>query len=178
VTIVVVFLLGWRVGRCYESWIMAGELLVFYSVTATVHRPRPPAPAPPEARANRRRSSYPCASQPRSSACHDLHVLGRYQPELAREDEGADTRVRIRPWAPLRSAVFAASRRRWLRQQVRGGTGTHNMFAGLGFAARGIAYIVIGVIAVMMAFGVARHEADRAGGHRGNRRQAVRISLL
>jgi uncharacterized protein DUF1206 len=38
-----------------------------------------------------------------------------------------------------------------------------NMFARLGFAARGIAYIVIGVIAVMMAFGVARHEPDRAG---------------
>jgi hypothetical protein len=75
VTVVVVLLLRWRLGRCYESWIMAGELLVFYSVTATVHRPRPPAPAPPEARANRRRSSYQCAPQPRSSACHDLHVL-------------------------------------------------------------------------------------------------------
>ena len=37
------------------------------------------------------------------------------------------------------------------------------MFARLGFAARGIAYIVIGVIAVMLAFGVARHEPDRAG---------------
>jgi hypothetical protein len=37
------------------------------------------------------------------------------------------------------------------------------MFARLGFVARGIAYIVIGVIAVMLAFGVARHEPDRAG---------------
>jgi len=37
------------------------------------------------------------------------------------------------------------------------------MFARLGFVARGIAYIVIGVIALMLAFGVARHEPDRAG---------------
>jgi hypothetical protein len=37
------------------------------------------------------------------------------------------------------------------------------MFARLGFVARGIAYIVIGVIAAMLAFGVARHEPDRAG---------------
>jgi membrane-associated phospholipid phosphatase len=46
VTVVVVLLLRWRLGRWYESWIMVaamvGELLVFYSVTATVHRPRPP----------------------------------------------------------------------------------------------------------------------------------------
>ena len=32
------------------------------------------------------------------------------------------------------------------------------MVARLGLAARGIAYIVIGTIAVMVAFGVARHE--------------------
>jgi len=37
------------------------------------------------------------------------------------------------------------------------------MFARLGFVARGIAYIVIGAIAVMLAFGFARHEPDRAG---------------
>ena len=46
VTVVVVLLLRWHLGRWYESWIMVaamvGELLVFYSVTATVHRPRPP----------------------------------------------------------------------------------------------------------------------------------------
>ena len=46
VTAMVVLLLRWRLGRWYESWIMAaamvGELPVFYSVTATVHRPRPP----------------------------------------------------------------------------------------------------------------------------------------
>ena len=44
-----------------------------------------------------------------------------------------------------------------------GGSGALNMFARLGFVARGIAYIVIGVIAVMLAFGVARHEPDRGG---------------
>jgi hypothetical protein len=43
------------------------------------------------------------------------------------------------------------------------GSGALNTFARLGFVARGIAYIVIGVIAVMLAFGVARHEPDRAG---------------
>jgi biotin transporter BioY len=37
------------------------------------------------------------------------------------------------------------------------------MFARLGFVARGIVYIVIGAIALMVAFGVARHEPDRAG---------------
>jgi len=46
VTVVVVLLLRWHLRRWYESWIlvaaMVGELLVFYSVTATVHRPRPP----------------------------------------------------------------------------------------------------------------------------------------
>jgi len=46
VTAVVVLLLRWRLGRWYESGVlvaaMVGELLVFYSVTATVHRPRPP----------------------------------------------------------------------------------------------------------------------------------------
>ena len=45
VTIVVVLLLRWRLGRWYESWIVVaaitGELLVFLAVTATVNRPRP-----------------------------------------------------------------------------------------------------------------------------------------
>jgi len=44
-----------------------------------------------------------------------------------------------------------------------GGSGALNMLARLAFVARGIAYIVIGVIALMLAFGVARHEPDRAG---------------
>jgi membrane-associated phospholipid phosphatase len=48
VTVVVVLLLRWRLGRWYESWIVvaaiAGELLVFLAVTATIHRPRPPVP--------------------------------------------------------------------------------------------------------------------------------------
>jgi uncharacterized protein DUF1206 len=44
-----------------------------------------------------------------------------------------------------------------------GGFGALNLFARLGFVARGIAYIVIGAIAVMAALGVARHEPDGAG---------------
>jgi membrane-associated phospholipid phosphatase len=45
VTVVVMLVLRWRLGRWYESWVIAtamvGELLVFLAVTATVHRPRP-----------------------------------------------------------------------------------------------------------------------------------------
>ena len=36
------------------------------------------------------------------------------------------------------------------------------MFTRLGLVARGIAYIVIGTIAVMVAFGIARHEPGSA----------------
>lgn len=43
------------------------------------------------------------------------------------------------------------------------GAGGLNTFARLGFVARGIIYIVIGVIAFMLALGSARHEPDRAG---------------
>ena len=54
-TIVVFLLLRWRLGRWFESWIVvaaiAGELLVFVAITATVHRARPAVerldPAPP-----------------------------------------------------------------------------------------------------------------------------------
>jgi membrane-associated phospholipid phosphatase len=46
VTVVVVLLLRWRLGRWRESLVlvtvMAGELLVFLAVTVTVHRHRPP----------------------------------------------------------------------------------------------------------------------------------------
>jgi membrane-associated phospholipid phosphatase len=45
VTVVAVLLLRWRLGRSYESWMVvaaiAGELLVFVGITATVHRARP-----------------------------------------------------------------------------------------------------------------------------------------
>jgi hypothetical protein len=51
------------------------------------------------------------------------------------------------------------------------------MFARLGIVGRGIAYIAIGAVAVMMAFGVGRHEPDRAGGHRADRRQAIGYRL-
>lgn len=43
------------------------------------------------------------------------------------------------------------------------GSGAINAFARLGFVARGVTYIVIGVIAVMVALGIARHSPDRAG---------------
>jgi undecaprenyl-diphosphatase len=45
VTVIVVLILRWRLGRWYESLVVitaiGGELLVFLAVTATVHRPRP-----------------------------------------------------------------------------------------------------------------------------------------
>lgn len=45
-TVVVVLLLRWRLGRWYESLVlitvMVGELVVFLAVTEVVHRPRPP----------------------------------------------------------------------------------------------------------------------------------------
>jgi len=44
-----------------------------------------------------------------------------------------------------------------------GGSGAINAFARLGFVARGIVYIVIGVIAVMVALGIAKHSPDRTG---------------
>jgi membrane-associated phospholipid phosphatase len=46
VTVAVVLLLRWRLGRWHESGIfitvMAGELLIFLSITLTIHEPRPP----------------------------------------------------------------------------------------------------------------------------------------
>jgi membrane-associated phospholipid phosphatase len=46
VTVLVVLLLRWRLGRWHESGIfltvMAGELLIFLSITFTIHEPRPP----------------------------------------------------------------------------------------------------------------------------------------
>jgi membrane-associated phospholipid phosphatase len=55
VTVVVVLLLRWRLGRWHESGIfvtiMAGELLIFLGITATIHEARPAVarldPAPP-----------------------------------------------------------------------------------------------------------------------------------
>jgi Domain of Unknown Function (DUF1206) len=41
--------------------------------------------------------------------------------------------------------------------------GAINAFARLGFVVRGIAYIVIGVIAIMVALGFAKHSPDRTG---------------
>jgi undecaprenyl-diphosphatase len=45
ITVFVVLILRWRLGRWYESLVVitaiGGELLIFLAVTATVHRPRP-----------------------------------------------------------------------------------------------------------------------------------------
>ena len=74
-----------------------------------------------------------------------------------RKREGNErSRRYIRPYSRRRGNGASGGR-------SAGGSGALNMFARLGFAARGIAYIVIGVIAVMLAFGVARHEPDRGG---------------
>jgi hypothetical protein len=96
--------------------------------------------------------------------------LRRRRRGYARQGYGRGRRYG-RPYSRRRSGGGSGSR-------AAGGAGALNMFARLGFVARGIAYIVIGVIAVMMAVGVARHEPDRAGGHRGDRRQAVRIPAV
>jgi hypothetical protein len=60
-----------------------------------------------------------------------------------------------RPYSRRRSGSGSGSR-------TAGGSGALNTFARLGFVARGIAYIVIGVIAVKAAPRVARHEPDTA----------------
>ena len=74
-----------------------------------------------------------------------------------RNREGNErSRRYIRPYSRRRRSGASGGR-------SAGGSGALNMFARLGFVARGIAYIVIGVIAVMLAFGVARHEPDGAG---------------
>lgn len=48
VTAASMLLLRWRLGRWAEAWLVlaaiAGELVIFLAVTATVHRPRPPVP--------------------------------------------------------------------------------------------------------------------------------------
>jgi membrane-associated phospholipid phosphatase len=90
VTVVVVLVLRWRLGRWYESWVlvtvMAGELLVFLSVTLTVHRQRPPVArldvAPPT-------SSFPSGHTAAAVALYGgiaillLWVYGRRRATLA-----------------------------------------------------------------------------------------------
>ena len=53
--------------------------------------------------------------------------------------------------------------RRSRRTRGTAGSGAIDMLARLGLAVRGIIYVVIGVIAVMLALGAARHAPDRAG---------------
>jgi len=43
------------------------------------------------------------------------------------------------------------------------GAGALNAVARLGLVARGVVYVIIGVIAVMMALGISRHSSDSAG---------------
>src|SRR5659263_577088 len=70
VTVVVVLLLRWCLGRWYESWLLvtaiAGELLVFVAITATVHRARPAVErldaAPPTSRTHARSVRGPAAA--------------------------------------------------------------------------------------------------------------------
>jgi len=82
---------------------------------------------------------------------------GRDRPGAAGGRQGYGRRRRYgRPYSRRRNGSGSGSR-------TAGGAGALNFFARLGFVARGIAYIVIGVIAVMVALGVARHEPDTAG---------------
>jgi len=53
-------------------------------------------------------------------------------------------------------------RESWGERRVAGADAI-DVFARVGFVARGIVYIVIGAIAVMLAFGAAQHVPDRAG---------------
>jgi Domain of Unknown Function (DUF1206) len=89
--------------------------------------------------------------------------LAKTQARIRAEPAGRRGPTGIRPQAPLRPAVFAPSQRQRLRKHDSGGSSALNTFAHLGFVARDIAYIVIGVIAVMVALRVARHEPDTAG---------------
>jgi membrane-associated phospholipid phosphatase len=91
VTVVAVLFLRWRLHRWYEAWVVvaaiAGELVIFLAVTATVHRPRPPVPrldvSPPT-------SSFPSGHTAAALALYGclavllLGVYGRRRPtELA-----------------------------------------------------------------------------------------------
>src|ERR1035438_1460393 len=61
-----------------------------------------------------------------------------------------------RPYSRRRSGNGYGAR----RTGGSGGSGAINAFARLGFVARGIAYIVIGVIAVMVALRIAQPSPD------------------
>jgi Domain of Unknown Function (DUF1206) len=83
------------------------------------------------------------------------HARNRHGP--AGDRQGYARRRRYgRPYARRRNGGGSGSR-------TAGGAGALNMFARLGFVARGIAYIVLGAIAVMVALRVARQEPDSAG---------------
>src|ERR1700691_5095516 len=56
----------------------------------------------------------------------------------------------------------SARRGSWGARRV-AGSGAIEALARFGLVARGVIYIVIGAIAVMLAFGAAQHAPDRAG---------------
>ncbi len=82
-------------------------------------------------------------------------------PTLGRSRQRASVRVR---------SNRRTGRRRYQRPNYRsrsgrtpGGSGAVETFARVGFVTRGILYLVIGAIALMMAFGSAHHDPDRSG---------------
>lgn len=56
----------------------------------------------------------------------------------------------------------SGTRRRWGARRV-AGAGAIDGLARAGFVARGVVYIVIGILAVLVALGFGRHDLDRAG---------------
>ncbi len=87
ITVIVVALLRWRLGRWHEAGVlvtvMAGELLIFLCVTLTVHRHRPPVPrldVAPET------SSFPSGHTAAATAlygCIAVLLLWRARPRPA-----------------------------------------------------------------------------------------------
>jgi hypothetical protein len=68
----------------------------------------------------------------------------------------------------LSTILGSRTRRRFYRGSRPGtrkpaGADAVNLFARLGLVVRGVVYVIIGAIAIMIALGVARHSADTAG---------------
>ncbi|MQY29825.1 DUF1206 domain-containing protein [Nocardia aurantia] len=62
-----------------------------------------------------------------------------------------------------RSSRRWGGERSWGARRRVGSTGGVEMLARAGLVARGVVYVVVGVIAVMMALGIGRHTPDRRG---------------
>jgi hypothetical protein len=68
----------------------------------------------------------------------------------------------------MSTILGSRNRRRYYPRSRRGarkpaGAGAVSLLARLGLVVRGVVYVVIGAIAIMLALGVARHSADTAG---------------